>query len=266
MTSLNASVGTTDIKQLLLKIEKLQTVNQHLKRQAEEAQTNLQTTLSAVSHELKNTLTLIIGNMQLMEQDHPEILSMHYWPAIRSDLSHMQAFLMDLSSFKALHDIKLNCRLCDFNAFLRDIFKSCYSWFDGTHKRLILSCPDKADVLYADTARLYQVFSNLIKNGLEALESEGTVSLRLRSATEEETKHIGAEAIAVEVKDTGKGLSPDQKDQIFKPFYTEKPEGTGLGLPIARNIVEAHKGILSVVSEPGRGSTFTVLIPKFPDF
>ncbi len=266
MTLRKTPAWTAETEQLLSKIEQLQTANQQLTRQAEEAQTNLQTTLSAISHELKNTLTLIIGNMHLMEQDYPEIISMNYWPAIRSDLSHMQAFLMDLSSFKALHNIRLHRRLCDFTAFLRDVFKSCYSWFDGTHKRLILSCPETAEVVYADTARLYQVFSNLIKNGLEALESEGTVSLRLRNAVKEEAKRLGAEAVAVEVKDTGRGLEPGQEEQIFKPFYTEKPEGTGLGLPIARNIIEAHGGTLSVASLPGRGSTFTVLIPKIPNF
>ncbi|HIZ43175.1 MAG TPA: HAMP domain-containing histidine kinase [Firmicutes bacterium] len=224
----------------------------------------MQTSLSAISHELRNSLTLIIGSMQLIEQDHPEIASVRDWSSIRSDLDHMQLFLQDLSSYKSLQFTRLNCCLCDLTAFLQDICHNCSSWFDGTHRQLVFSAPEIPFTSYTDAPKLYQAITNLIKNGLEALDSEGTVSLRLRNVTPEEAAYTGTEASAIEIKDTGIGLTSKQQEEIFRPFYTSKPSGTGLGLPIALDIIKAHGGTILVRSAPHKGSVFTVLLPRFP--
>lgn len=253
------------MKHPVSEINALKKENLDLKRQLENVQKDMQASLSAISHELRNSLTLIIGSIQLVEQDYPDITSCPHWPGIRSDLNHMQAFLQDVSSYKSLQSIELNRRLCDLTAFLQDMNRNCQTWFDGTHRKLILSCPEKPVTLYADTAKLYQAFTNLIKNGLEVLGTEGTVSLCLRKASEKETETLGTETIAIEIKDTGSGLLAEEQAKIFQPFYTSKPSGTGLGLPIARNIIESHGGTIKVSSVPGKGSVFTVLLPRFPD-
>lgn len=249
---------------LKTELDTLREENKQLKDQLEKAQKNMQESLSAVSHELRNTLTLIIGSIQLIEQDYPEITSCGCWSSIRSDLNHMQTFLQDLSSFKSLQTISLNRRLCDLTAFLKDVTRNCRTWFNGPHK-LILSCPKMPSVLYADTDKLYLAVTNLIKNGLEALDETGCVSLCLRKASNEEAKALGTDAAAIEIKDTGSGLTKKQQKEIFQPFYTSKESGTGLGLPITQAIIEAHGGRLLLTSEPGKGSVFTILLPRFPD-
>jgi PAS domain S-box-containing protein len=108
--------------------------------------------------------------------------------------------------------------------------------------------------LSAVRANLVQVFVNLITNACHAMGPGGQVSLR--------TRQEGREAV-VWVKDTGSGISPENLSRIFEPFFTTKTEGkgTGLGLSIVQRIIEKHGGRLSVRSELGQGTTFTVHLP-----
>lgn len=251
-----------DTEELLLEIQKLRAENERLTRLLEHSETDIQTSLSAISHELRNSLTLLVGSAQFLEQDYPEIVSDQSWRSLWTDLLHMQTFLMDLSSFRSMQNISLTKKLCDLNALLREICSDCQPLFDGTHKRLILLCPKVPVVLYADGWKLKHVFTNLVKNALEALNDVGTVSLRIRETTEKEAALIGCEAAAVEIKDTGIGLSRKQQKKIFEPFYSGKSGGTGLGLAIAQTIVNAHSGKITVTSAPGKGTVFTVLLPK----
>ncbi len=249
---------------LLSEVKRLRTENEKLTRLLEHSETDIQTSLSAISHELRNTLTLLVGSAQVLEQDHPEIVADKSWRSLRMDLLHMQTFLTDLSSFRSVQDISLSKKLCDLNGLLREICRNCQPLFDGIHKNLIFLCPKIPVVLYADGRKLTHVFTNLIKNGMEALGNTGTVSLRIREASGNEASLTGGEAIAVEVRDTGAGLSEDQQAKIFKPFYSEKSGGTGLGLSIAQAVIKAHSGRIIVSSCPGKGTTFTVLLPKLP--
>ncbi|MEO5963401.1 MAG: ATP-binding protein [Thermomonas sp.] len=99
-----------------------------------------------------------------------------------------------------------------------------------------------------------QVWTNLIHNALQAMDYKGTLTISLR--------HEDGDAL-VSISDTGCGISPEVKKRIFEPFFTTKStgEGTGLGLDIVRKIVEKHKGRITVESEVGLGSTFTVHLP-----
>ncbi len=250
------------VNELLLEIKRLRAENKNLTTLLERSETGIETSLSAISHELRNTLTLLVGSARFLEQDHPEIISNQSWHSLWTDLLHMQTFLMDLSSFRSMQNIALSKRLCDLNFLLQEICRDCQPLFDGIHKNLIILCPQTPMVLYADDRKLTHVFTNLIKNGMEALEDTGTVSLRIRDASKKERISIGQDAVAVEVKDTGIGLSMEQLNKIFEPFYSEKSGGTGLGLPIARTIIKAHSGQLTVTSNPGKGTVFTVLLPK----
>src|SRR5260370_24079398 len=70
------------------------------------------------------------------------------------------------------------------------------------------------------------------------------------------------DTVCLDVIDTGKGIEPEDLPKLFRPFHTTKPGGTGLGLPTTRNIVQAHAGEIEVQSEPGRGTKFTIRLPK----
>lgn len=221
----------------------------------EEAETRMLTALSAVSHEMKNLLTLILGNSRLLEQEHPALLSDGHWKSIRSDLLHLKALLTDLSAFRKMEAGPSRFQLFDLSALLRDTCRSCEGWFDGIHRRLILSCPEQAAVLFGDRLRIREAVVNLIKNGLEALDAEGTVSVRLRQENG---------WLVIEVKDTGRGLDRHELENVLRPFYTTKEEGTGLGLPIAEAAARAHGGSLSLSSEAGKGTAALLSLPLLP--
>jgi Na+/proline symporter/signal transduction histidine kinase len=105
---------------------------------------------------------------------------------------------------------------------------------------------------------LNQVWINLIHNALQAMNHKGTLTVRGR---------VEAEQVFISIQDSGCGIAPEIRERIFEPFFTTKPqgEGSGLGLDIVKRIVEKHHGAIRVDSEPGCGSTFTVMLPLQPE-
>ncbi|AYZ64555.1 histidine kinase [Burkholderia multivorans] len=121
----------------------------------------------------------------------------------------------------------------------------------------------KADVVreYGDVPRveclpsqLNQVFMNLLVNAAQAIPGRGVITIRTTS---------DGDYVTIAISDTGKGMPPDVMRRIFDPFFTTKPvgQGTGLGLSVSHGIVERHRGVIDVTSEPGRGSTFSIRLP-----
>src|SRR2546425_10379576 len=108
----------------------------------------------------------------------------------------------------------------------------------------------------ADRIQLQQVFMNLMLNGIEAMKDMGTVGeLTIKSQQDDRQ-------LLISVGDTGVGLQPEQAEQIFNAFFTTKPQGTGMGLPISRSIIESHGGRLGVTAHSGRGATFQFTLPS----
>jgi signal transduction histidine kinase len=103
-----------------------------------------------------------------------------------------------------------------------------------------------------DANQLHQVLINLIKNALEAMPEGGkiTISSRVRGTNAE-----------ISIADTGEGMTPEVAANIFQPYFTTKETGTGLGLANCQSIIQEHGGSILVESHPGRGTTFTILLP-----
>jgi two-component system NtrC family sensor kinase len=108
----------------------------------------------------------------------------------------------------------------------------------------------------ADRSQFQQVFINILMNAVQAMNERGTITIK--------TRHKSADnSVEVAISDTGKGIPPEDIGRIFDPFFTTKAggHGTGLGLSIAYGIVTTHGGHISVQSEVGKGSTFTIRVP-----
>jgi PAS domain S-box-containing protein len=115
--------------------------------------------------------------------------------------------------------------------------------------------PDLPQVL-ADRVQLQQVLMNLMLNGIEAMK-DVSPPCELTIKSRQDGNHL-----LISVSDTGVGLAPNQEDQIFKAFFTTKPQGTGMGLPISRSIIESHGGRLWPTANAGRGVTFHLTLPR----
>jgi signal transduction histidine kinase len=106
--------------------------------------------------------------------------------------------------------------------------------------------------VWLDDGLLRQVLENLVRNASEAIEGEGVIRI--------ETEVVDR-FLLVRVKDTGPGIAPEIQSKLFEPFFTTKTRGTGLGLATSQQIIFEHNGHLLVESQPGKGSTFTTLLP-----
>jgi PAS domain S-box-containing protein len=136
---------------------------------------------------------------------------------------------------------------------------------------LVIDVPEDCPLVEADRAQLQQLVMNLVINGGEAIGDEpGTLTVRIRTEHFTERRErprtegfpiVTGEYVRIDVTDTGAGMDPETRDRIFEPFFTTKFLGRGLGLSAALGIVRGHRGAISVRSELGRGTTFTVLLP-----
>jgi len=105
---------------------------------------------------------------------------------------------------------------------------------------------------------MQQALLNISLNAIKAMPEGGTLSVETR-AEEREGGIPGA--VKIVFTDTGEGITPENLGRIFSPFFTTRQQGTGLGLAITQRIVEQHKGELDVTSDPGKGATFTIILP-----
>jgi two-component system sensor histidine kinase HydH len=123
----------------------------------------------------------------------------------------------------------------------------------------------------ADAEQLRQVLINLIRNAVQAMGGQGTVQVITRRRSERPTSALGRDPAApgvdwieIAVRDEGPGIAPQVQKNLFVPFFTTKDRGTGLGLAISQRVVEEMGGRIEVVSRPGAGSTFSLVLPAAP--
>lgn len=215
--------------------------------------------ISAVAHELNNPLAAISGYAQMaLLEELP--------PRLRDDLSHLYANV--LRSRKVVENLlffvrqsRQERRKVDLNSAVRAALELLeYRLLKTEGVRVETDLAESGPEIAGDFQQIVQVLVNLIANACDAM--EGVVRypagkrLRIRTGARDGRGWI-------EIEDNGTGIDPALRDEIFRPFFTTKPEGrgTGLGLPICRQIVRAHGGEISVSGEAGRGSVFRVEMP-----
>jgi signal transduction histidine kinase len=127
--------------------------------------------------------------------------------------------------------------------------------FSGTKEvSVVKNFDDNIPIIMADQLQLQQVLLNLLLNAIDAMPQGGT--LTINTACDDDMS-----SIKIEISDSGQGISDKDMNKIFQPFFTTKSRGTGMGLAITRRIIEEHGGSISVSSEYGRGTTFTIVLP-----
>ena len=206
-----------------------------------------------VAHEINNPLTTVLGFASfLAEKVGTEDPMRQELDLIQEEATRARDIVKDLLQFSRQRDFMPE--RAEINAVLEQVVTML--------RRQGALGVVTVDELYArdlppievDVPRIKQVFLNIINNAVYVMPDGGSLSIR--------TRRVDG-GVAVDFEDTGPGIAPEHRDRIFDPFFTTKPEvsGTGLGLSVSLGIVQSHGGRLDVVSELGRGSTFTVTLP-----
>lgn len=209
-------------------------------------------TISQISHEVRNPVTVINSSLQLIEKKCPAIREYPLWQDTMRDMKYLLRLLDEVSSYN--NSTLLRKEVLDTSTWLSGFLSSLSRTVPAPFS-LSWQVPPALPAICADPLKLRRALENLLRNGFEALEDQGEVSFLA------ETKK---DALCLRISDTGCGIPQERLDTLYQPFVTHKPDGTGLGLSITKRIIEAHRGTLSLETVPGRGTTFTVLLPAGP--
>ncbi len=225
------------------------------------------TLAGGIAHDFNNLLFPIIGISEMLLEDLPEE-SLEYENAkeIYSAARRGSDLVQQILSFsRQSNQQKLPVRVQDI---LKEALRLCRSTIPSNieiHSDIQKEC----GVVMADPSQIHQVIMNLVTNAYHAVDAAGgSISIRYKEA-ESVSDDIAGEPVCsgkqavLTISDTGCGIDSLDMDKIFEPYFTTKPQGkgTGLGLATVYGIVKEHGGDITVSSEPGKGSTFTILLP-----
>lgn len=211
-----------------------------------------QMTLSMLSHEIRNHLTLIYSTLQLIESQHPEVKGFKYWSDLHRDFDDMTLLLHELSDYN--NSQKLHLTTVNSEAFFKKLALSFAADAMNHHIQFTSRIDPTLPDLSCDEIKLRQVILNLLSNARDAVMDTREPSIYLSVTGSTDTIHIV-------VEDNGCGIPDDKLCNIFEPFITYKKNGTGLGLAIASRIMKAHHGSIHVSSVPCHGTTFSLTLP-----
>ncbi|WP_394846775.1 sensor histidine kinase [Pendulispora brunnea] len=212
--------------------------------------------MAIVAHDLRNPLHVIAGYALLLQEGSP-IDGLGVGVALERSVQQMQRLIEDLLAMSKLERGHLSIQRdrVDARALVKGVLEQLRRLAD--RKRITMSCavPSQDVSIECDADRIEQALGNLISNAIKFTPEGGRVDVELELST--------THAIFC-VRDTGPGISAEFRDRIFRPFWqgsNDARQGVGLGLAIARGIVEAHGGAIDVGSAPGGGTVFKFVIP-----
>jgi len=217
------------------------------------------TMAAEVAHEVRNPLGSVTLNLDLIRKEisklaegkgHSPDEGCALVEDVREEVRRIQRVSEDYLRFARLP--RLQRRPVALNELLDQKLAFMNGEFDRAQVKMRTHFDPALTTINIDAEQLWQATLNLIRNGLEAMPGGGELTVG--------TWREGKQA-QLRVADTGKGMTDDQLKQVFAPFFTTKPKGTGLGLALVQQIAIEHGGHVECESTPGKGSTFTVFIP-----
>lgn len=217
--------------------------------EAEAQLRRLQGVGAKVAHELKNPLASIKGLCQLVARAPESERTQERLTVVASEIERMQTILDEYLSFsRPLEDLRPE--KLDLAALARDVLDVLAGRADTAGVTLALD--GGTTPVHGDSRRLKEALINLVANAIEATPNGGNVLLRLRSGNGE---------ITLDVKDSGRGIAPEDLERLGTSFFTTRPNGTGLGVVLAQGVINQHGGTLAYASSVGQGTTATIKLP-----
>jgi len=206
---------------------------------------------AVVAHEIKNPLVAIGGFARLLRKriDDPH-KARELTSIIVEEVGRLERILKNLLHFTK--ESELSLRLEDLNSIIRKSMAVFHHEMERAKIQLHLDLEDDLPLVMADNDQFRQVLVNIIRNAIHAMPEGGKLSI-CTVMEKGQTR--------LDITDTGVGIPEQDLDKIFEPFFTNKSGGTGLGLAISAKVVEDHGGQVRVSSTPGKGTTFSLLLP-----
>lgn len=217
---------------------------------AEQIREEFQFTLSKFSHEIRNPISLINSSLQMMANSHPDVTDYENWDDIMDNLDYVKELLNELSSYNNAG--RISPKPTNIKLYLENILDSVRPTLDYLNIHLETEFSPFLPELSIDRIKLRQALLNLLRNAQEAISRpDGKILFKAEP---------WEKGICISVSDNGCGIPLSEKNNIFNPFVTFKKNGTGLGLAVTRQIIEAHNGHIETDSQPGHGSTFRIFL------
>jgi two-component system, NtrC family, nitrogen regulation sensor histidine kinase NtrY len=216
-----------------------------------------------LAHELKNPLfplQLTVENLLRARGQSPELFEEIFRESsstLLAEIANLKTIISRFGEFSRMP--QPHWQKIDVNETVQQLARLFHAQLEAPGREPIACVLDLSQALKAiagDPDLLHRALSNLVLNAMEAMPDGGTLTL---------ATHQNEERMRVEISDTGPGLSQQECERLFTPYYTSKPHGTGLGLAIVQSIVSDHGGKVAVRSQPGRGTTFVIELPANTD-
>jgi signal transduction histidine kinase len=252
-------------RELELRSKELRTRTRELRRSYEELRTAQEELVkkeqlavvgelaAVIAHEVRNPLAIIanavsgLRKQAISREDHETLLGI-----LDEETSRLNRLVTDLLRYAR----PVNIQRSHFS--LADLLDRTLGLANTDRKaikaELRVECHEGR--IWGDSNLLRQVFDNLVDNAVQAMGTGGTLTVRVRAASES-----GVDGLAVDIVDTGEGMDTQVRSRARDPFFTTRPSGTGLGLAIVDRIVDAHGGHFAIDSRAGEGTTVTVFLP-----
>jgi signal transduction histidine kinase len=212
-------------------------------------------------HEIRNPLNAMNMNLQMLQEEmkgHPELKDEDWGELLQDnmrDIQRIENLAQGVLNYSRSAEPNFEER--DINEIIMEVVRLLEVDFRRTGVGLVTALQPLLPSGDVDEKQLKQVIMNLLVNANQVLKTEHRVTVKTRAGSKGE--------IVIQVIDDGPGMEPEVKERIFELFYSRRGGGTGLGLPIAKQIVERHGGTIQVESTRGRGTTFTIRLPRRHD-
>lgn len=203
--------------------------------------------LLKITHEIKNPIAVCKSYLDMYDSNKKE--HKKYIPIIKEEINKILFLLQD---FLSMTKIKIEADILDVSMLLEEVSDHFEPILASKNIEFDIDLPDDEIFVNGDYNRLNQVFTNIVKNSIEAIEGVGKI--KIYTKTDSKTINIFFE-------DSGIGISKENLQKISEPFWTTKENGTGLGVALSCEIVKAHEGNIKYISTEGKGTLVTVTLP-----
>ena len=209
---------------------------------------------AGLAHELRNPLGTIRASAEMLTKDSaqskPAVMA-EMASYISSEADRMNDLIASFLDFA--RPLQIHLALSDLSQLLEQVRRDQNGLADERRVELAIERRTAPLTFAFDSGLLRLAISNLVQNALQA----SAVGTRVQVSVQSD-----ADTVQIRVEDQGVGIEPQQLENIFNPFFTTKPQGVGLGLAIVAKIVDEHGGRIRVASEPGKGTTFQIVLPR----